>query len=221
MINKRTARLAVLGGLLMFVAAIAILLARQFNVGPARPAPGFRTFGPAGALVQITEYSDYACGACRAAADAAEKMLKVYGPDVRLELKHYPLVNIHRWSLDAAAYADCAGEQGKFKEYAAQLFENQEKWGDAKEKPKEFEAFASGLNLDWPAMQACAATPETLKRIKLDMAEAEMKGVNATPTFFINGKRAVGPAQFTEALRKFDTMLKARRQPPAGNCPEK
>ena len=219
--NKKNARLAVLAGLVMFLAALAVLLARQFSLGPARPAPGFRTFGPANALVQITEYSDYACGACRAAADAAENMLRVYGRDVRLELKHYPLVNIHRWSLDAAAYADCAGEQGKFKEYAALLFEGQEKWGYAKEKPKEFEAFARGLNLDWPKMQACAAAPETLKRIKLDMAEAEMKGVNATPTFFINGKRAVGPAQFAEALRKFDTIIKARRQPPAGNCPEK
>lgn len=217
MISKENARLAALAGLVMFLAVVAVLLARQFSVGPARAAPGFRTFGPANALVRITEYSDYACGACRGAAGAAEKMLAVYGRDVRLELKHYPLVNIHRWSLDAAAYADCAGEQGKFKEYAAQLFEGQEKWGEAKEKPKEFEAYARGLVLDWPKMQACAAAPETLKRIKLDMAEAEMKGVNATPTFFINGKRAVGPAQFTEALRKFDTMLKARRQPPAGN----
>lgn len=221
MINKKNARLAALAGIVMFVSTIAVLLARQFNLGPARPAPGFRTFGPASAMVRITEYSDYACGACRAAADAVEKMLNIYGRDVRLELKHYPLVNIHRWSLDAAAYADCAGEQGKFKEYAARLFEGQAKWGDAKEKPKEFEAFARGLNLDWPKMQACAAAPETLKRIKLDMAEAEMKGVNATPTFFVNGKRAVGPAQFAEAMRKFDGIIEARRRPPAGNCPEK
>ncbi len=221
MIRKENAQRVVLAGAVIFVSTIAVLLARQFNLGPARPAPDFRTFGPASALVRITEYSDYACGACRAAADAAENMLKVYGRDVRLELKHYPLVNIHRWSLDAAAYADCAGEQGKFKEYAARLFEGQEKWGYAKEKPKEFEAFARGLGLDWPKMQACAAAPETHRRIKLDMAEAEMKGVNATPTFFINGKRAVGPVQFAEAMRKFDGIIEARRQPPAGNCPEK
>lgn len=213
MISKENARLTVLAGLVMFLAAIAVLLARQFSLGPARPAPAWRTFGPTDALVRITEYSDFACGACRAAAEAAEKMLKVYGPDVRLELKHYPLVNIHPWSLDAATYADCAGEQGKFKEYAARLFEGQEKWGDAKVKPQEFEAFARELYLDWPKMQACAAAPETRNRVKLDMAEAEMKGVNATPTFFINGKRAVGPGQFAEAMRKFDTVIKARRLP--------
>ncbi len=221
MINKENARLAALAGAVIFISTIVVLLARQFNLGPARPAPGFRTFGPASAMVKITEYSDYACGACRAAAGAAENMLKVYGRDVRLELKHYPLVNIHPWSLDAAAYADCAGEQGKFREYAALLFDSQEKWGRAKEKPQEFGAFAQTLSLDWPKMQACAASPETLKRIKLDMAEAEMRGVNATPTFFINGKRAVGPAQFAEAMRKFDAIIEARHRPTAGNCPEK
>ncbi|MHB0996001.1 MAG: DsbA family protein [Elusimicrobiales bacterium] len=221
MISKEKARLAALAVAVIFAATAGVLLARQFNLGPARPAPGFRTFGPPDAQVRITEYSDFACGACRAAADAAENMLRVYGPDVRLELKHYPLVNIHPWSLDAAAYADCAGEQGKFKQYSARLFGSQEKWGDAKEKPEEFEAITRELALDWPAMQACAAAPAARNRVKLDMAEAEMRGVNATPTFFINGKRAVGPAQFAEAMRKFDGIIAARRRPPAGNCPEK
>lgn len=213
MISKANARLVALAGAVVFIAAVGVLLARRFSLGPARPAPGFRTFGPADAAVKITEYSDYACGACRAAAEAAENVLKVYGPDVQLELKHYPLVNIHPWSLDAAAYADCAGEQGKFKEYSARLFESQEKWGRAKEKPEEFEAFARGLNLDWPALAACAAASATRNRVKLEMAEAEMKGVNATPTFFVNGKRAVGPAQFAEAVRKFDGIIAASRRP--------
>ena len=221
MIRKENSVRIILAGAVIFVPTIAVLLARQFSLGPARPAPEFRTFGPPGALVRITEYSDFACGACRAAADAAEKMLKVYGRDVRLALKHYPLVNIHPWSLDAAAYADCAGVQGKYREYSARLYESQEKWGRAAARPGEFEAIARELALDWPAMAACAVAPETVRRVRLDIAEAEMKGVNATPTFFINGKRAVGPVQFAEAMRKFDGIIEARRQPPAGNCPEK
>jgi len=219
MINVKTARLAFLGGILVFVSTIAILLARQFSLGPVRPAPGFRTFGPADAPIMIEEYSDFACGACRAAAGKLEEMIRVYGDVIRLQLKHYPLVNIHHWSLDAAAYADCAGEQGKYKEYAALLFENQAKWGEAKEKPKEFEAFAGGLKLDWKEMQACSAAPETRQRIKLEMAEGDMKNLNSTPTFFVNGKRAVGPMQLMEQARKFDSILKAahsRHVPPSG-----
>ena len=219
MLNVQAARLTALYGGLIFVSTVAVLLARQFSLGPERPAPNFRTFGPAGAPIMIEEYSDFACGACRAAAGKLEELLKVYGDGIRLQLKHYPLVNIHPWSLDAAAYADCAGEQGKYKEYAALLFENQDKWGEAKEKPKEFEAFAGGLKLDWKEMQACSAAPRTRQRIKLEMAEGDMKNVNATPTFFINGKRAVGPAQLVEQARKFDGILKAahgRHVPPSG-----
>lgn len=219
MLNVKTARLTALYGGLIFVSTVAVLLARQFSLGPERPAPNFRTFGPVGAPIMIEEYSDFACGACRAAAGKLEELLKVYGDGIRLQLKHYPLVNIHPWSLDAAAYADCAGEQGKYKEYAALLFENQDKWGEAKEKPKEFEAFAGGLKLDWKEMQACSAAPRTRQRIKLEMAEGDMKNVNATPTFFINGKRAVGPAQLVEQARKFDGILKAahgRHVPPSG-----
>lgn len=214
MIGKKNARLAALAVMVVFVSGIAVLLARQFDLAPARPAPAFRTFGPADAPVLVTEYSDFACGAYRTAATVADEMLKIYGGAVQLQLKHYPLIGIHPWSLDAAAYADCAGEQGKFKEYAALLFESQEKWGRASDSPGEFEAFARGLSLDWPEIMACAAAPETLKRIKLEMAEAEMKGINATPTFFVNGKRAVGPAQFTEQMRKFDAIMTARRHPP-------
>ena len=51
-----------------------VLLARQFALDPARPAPDFRTFGQPGAPVEIEEYSDFACGACRAAAGKLEEV---------------------------------------------------------------------------------------------------------------------------------------------------
>lgn len=213
MANIKNARSAAMAGLVLFASTIVVLLARQLNIGPARPAPDFRTFGPAEAPIQIQEYSDFACGACRNAAGTLDELLKFYGEGIRLQLKHYPLINIHPWSLDAAAYADCAGERGKFKEYAGLLFESQEKWARAAQMPKEFESFTLELKLDWTEMQACAAAPETRNRIKLETAEAEMKGISATPTFFINGKRAVGPSQLIEHAKTFDKQLSGRHTP--------
>ena len=211
MTDRKNARLAALAGIIIFVSTIAVLLARQFNLGPERPAPDFRTFGPKTAPVQIYEYTDFACPACRHAAVKVDEMIKIFGPGLRVSFKHYPLLRIHPWSFHAAAYADCAGEQGKFREYAALLFETQEKWGQAKDKPKEFEAYAAQLKLDWSKMQACSEAPETHKRLKLDMAEADLKGVNATPTFFVNGKRAVGAGQLVDQARKFDNLLRAAK----------
>ena len=211
MIDQKNARLAALAFTLIFVSTVAVLMARQLNLGPERPAPGFRTFGPADAPVHVYEYTDLACPACRQATLRIDEMRKVFGAGLRVSFKHYPLLNIHPWSLQAAAYSDCAGEQGKFKEYAEVLFENQEKWAQAKEMPKEFEAYAARLKLDWPKMAACADSAETHKRINLDIAEADMKGVNATPTFFINGKRAVGGGQLVDQARKFDNILRAAK----------
>jgi len=212
MVNQKNARLAALAFTLIFVSTIAMLLARQFDLGPERPSPAFRTFGPANAPVHIYEYTDFSCPACRGAAGKIDEMIKVFGAGLRVSFKHYPLTGIHPWSLQAAVYADCAGEQGKFREYGALLFENQEKWAFVKETPKEFEEYAGQLKLDWPKMQACAENPETKKLIRLEMAEGDMKNVNATPTFFVNGHRAVGAGQLIDQAMKFDNLLKKGAQ---------
>lgn len=211
--QKKNARLAALAFTLVFVSTVAVLLARQFNLGPERPAPEFRTFGPAGAPVHIYEYTDFACPACRIATLKLDEMMKVFAGGLRVSFKHYPLLNIHPWSLHAAAYADCAGEQGKFKEYADLLFVNQEKWATAKEEPRDFEVFAKQLKLDWEKMRVCANSPETLRRVNLDIAEADLKGVSATPTFFINGKRAVGGGQLIDQAMKFDNVMRKAAKP--------
>ena len=208
MAGKKNARLFALAAFLVFASTTAVLVARQLNAGPTRPAPAWRTFGPEAARIRIYEYTDFACPACRHAAKAVDEILKVYPADVRLSFKHYPLTGIHPWSEEAAAYADCAGEQGRFREYGALLFEGQEKWGRAKERPAEFEAFARQLGLDWEKLHSCAVSPEALKRVRLDSAEGDLKGVNATPTFFVNGKRAVGAGQLLDLAKQFDAMLK-------------
>lgn len=213
--DKKRARLLALAGVVVFSSTIAVLLARQFNIGPVRPSPEFRTFGPAAAPIQIFEYTDFACPACRHAAGALDEMRRIYGESLRVSFKHYPLLNIHPWSLHAAAYADCAGEQGRFSEYAALLFEGQEAWGRAAAegpRPKEFGEYAKKLGLDWEKMQACSDAPETLKTLKLDIAEGDLKGVSATPTFFVNGSRAVGAGQLLDLAKDFDNILRRTKK---------
>lgn len=207
MFSRIIARKIFIAALLVFGATTAVLLSRQLNLAPARPSPDFRAFGPKDAPIRIYEFTDFACPACRVAEEHLVKVLEVYKGSVRVDFKHYPLSTIHPWSFLAASYADCAGEQGKFKEYAALLFENQEKWAQAKERPGEFAAFAARLELDIPALEACAADLGTARRVKLDAAEGDLRGVNATPSFFINGKRAVGGAQFLDQAKNFDNLL--------------
>ncbi len=208
MASRIIARKFFAGAMLVFAATMAVLLFRQFNLAPARPSPDFRTFGPKDAPIQIYEYTDFACPACRAAEAHVKKILEVYKGSVRVNFKHYPLSTIHPWSFMAASYADCAGAQGKFSEYASLLFESQEDWARIKDKPAQFAEFARQLKLDLPAMETCAADAGTARRVKLDVSEGDLRGVNATPTFFINGKRAVGGTQFLDQAKNFDNLLK-------------
>jgi protein-disulfide isomerase len=208
---RRNARLISLGSIAIFLSTLAVLLARQFNLAPERPEPAYRTIGPADAPVQIYEYSDFSCPACSMAAGKIDEMLKIFGNGLRVTYKHYPLTAIHPWSLKAAAYADCAGEQGKFREYGAMLFGTQQKWVMDKDTPPEFKDYAVKLGLDWPKMEACAASPGTQRQVSLDMAEGDLKNVDATPTFFINGRRAVGAGQLLDEAMKFDNILRAKR----------
>lgn len=213
---KRAAALSTAGKLaaaavLVFAATVSVLLARRMSLGPVRAVPAFRAFGSGTAAVQIYEYTDFACPACRVAYGRVEELLKIYDGRIAVSFKHYPLTGIHKWSFLAAAYSDCAGEQGKFREYAALLFANQELWGKAAEQPTVFNDYGERLGLDPAAFDACLNAPETSQRIKLDMAEGDLKSVDATPTFFINGARAVGARQLNDRLFGLNKLLQKER----------
>ncbi len=207
----RTVSKLAAAAVIIFAATVFVLLARRMNLGPARAVPAFRAFGPKTAAVQIYEYTDFACPACRAAYGRVEELLKLYDGSIAVSLKHYPLTGIHKWSFLAAAYADCAGEQGKFREYSALLFESQELWGKAAERPAVFNDYGERLELDPAVFDACLNAPKTSQRIKLDMAEGDLKSVNSTPTFFINGKRAVGTRQLNDRIFVLSDLLSKER----------
>lgn len=193
---------------LVFLATVATMLARHLNLGPERAVPSFRDTGPAEAPIVIEEFTDFACPACRHAYSGLEEIKKAYPGKVRVIFKHYPLTNIHPWSVEAAVRADCAGRQGKFKEYAGLLFEKQQEWAMMREPQAKFDEFADKAGLDKAVLAVCLADPETARQVSGDMAEGDMRGINATPTFFVNGKRAVGFGQLVDKARPLIISLK-------------
>jgi protein-disulfide isomerase len=110
--------------------------------------------------------------------------------------------------VEAAVRADCAGRQGKFKEYAGLLFEKQQEWAMMREPQAKFDEFADKAGLDKAVLAVCLADPETARQVSGDMAEGDMRGINATPTFFVNGKRAVGFGQLVDKARPLIISLK-------------
>lgn len=140
--------------------------------------------GGAAAAVTIVEFTDYECPSCSATQPVLEEVVSEYGGRVKLVARNFPLEQ-HKHAFKAAEAAEAAREQGKYWEYVAILFKNQKAL--EVEKLKEY---ADQLKLDRKRFDAALDSGKFAGRVKRDLAEGDRLGVDATPTVFVNGRRA-------------------------------
>ncbi len=140
--------------------------------------------GPADAWVTLVEFADFECPFCRGEQPVLSDVQAVYGADLRLVFKHFPF---HAQSQAAAVAAECAGEQGKFWEMHDLLFAG--RLDDASLLDD-----ATRIGLDVNLWRACTAGPAAASRVADDVALGTSLGVDATPTFVVNGVTLVGAA---------------------------
>lgn len=143
-------------------------------VGEARLATG-----SAQAKVTIVEFSDFQCPACRQAEAAIKQILADYPEDLRLVYRHLPLTQIHNQAMAAAELSESAAAAGKFWEMHDLLFERQDEWAANAAKLDEYR---QELDIDTGGSYT--------DKIDQDVSAARNLGINATPTFFVNGKKA-------------------------------
>ena len=82
--------------------------------------------GPAYAFVTLMEYGDYECPYCGQAYVILQQLKDVFGEQLRMVFRHFPLTTIHPHAQAAAEAAEAAGAQGQFWEMHGMLFENQQ-----------------------------------------------------------------------------------------------
>ena len=105
-------------------------------------------------------------------------------PDkVNLVIKHFPLNN-HKFARRAAAVALAAGNQGKFWECHAKIFENYRGINEAK-----VQEIAQEIGLDPARLNKDASDPAIQQLITRDLINGQQSGVRGTPAIFVNGKR--------------------------------
>jgi protein-disulfide isomerase len=130
---------------------------------------------------------------------------------VRLIFKNFPLERMHPWAKSAAVAAECAGEQGHFWELHDMLYQKQDEWVGASSPPKQILGYIKSLGLNEAAFKSCLIDSKTAALIQADIQEGQNRWVNATPTFFINGKRFVGSLQLSAlAPLWIDKILKEK-----------
>ena len=138
--------------------------------------------GDEDAPVVIVEFSDFFCSYCKRHFDQTfAPLLENYGEYIRYVYRDFARLTPE--SAPAAEAAQCAFEQGKFWEFRADFFSNQEALG------REFYlTTASKHELDIEAYTACLDERRYLDEVEIDGLDGQLAGVRGTPGFFINGQ---------------------------------
>ncbi len=158
--------------------------------------------GAVDAEVTIVEFSDFQCPFCGKVQPTLEQVLKNYNGTVRLVFKHFPLTQIHPYSVKAGEASECADEQGKFWEYHDLLFKNQNALGIA-----ELKNYASQLGLDTTQFNDCLDSDKMADRVVKNFNEGQKSGVTGTPAFFINGQKLVGAQPYSAFQSVIEKLL--------------
>jgi protein-disulfide isomerase len=194
------ARPLLAAGILVAGAAVVALAVAAYprywerRAAPPRAAgaPGAGAPASQGPLV-VVEFSDYQCPFCAKAHDETKALL-AGRTDVTLVKRHFPLDSecnpavkrpIHPQACELARVAICAEEQGKLPAADDALFRNQ-----AAKRP--VEEVAASVGLDLGLLRRCLAAPSTEARLRSDIESAVRAGLDATPTYLVQGRRYVG-----------------------------
>jgi len=152
--------------------------------------------GPEDARVTVVEFSDLQCPACAATQPLVKQLLAEYPDDVRLVYRHFPLDNIHPYARLAAAASEVAAEYDQFWAYHDVLFANQQDWSLAPSKSDveaKLVSYAAELGIDETEFTAKITDTVYSDFVQLDAKVGTQIGIQATPTFFVNGQQTAAP----------------------------
>jgi len=177
------------------------------------PAEGM-TLGNADAPITIYEYSDFQCPFCqRAAAEVVPQLDTEYlaTGKAKLIFKNFAFLGDEStWAAEASA---CASEQGKFWEYHNKLYENQAGENKGAFEVENLKRFAGEIGLNQVDFDTCFDERKYAAQIADERDEAENRGVNSSPTFFVN-QTEISPASFGELYGDLVDAIEAVLNPP-------
>ena len=175
------------------------------SIGAARTTEtAGKVQGDPNAPITLEEYADFQCPACGSFARGTLKQIEekyVTNGTVKIVFRHFAFIGEE--SLRAAEATECANEQGKFWEYYDTLFANQAGENAGAFADDKLQGFARGLGLDMTAFDACFSSGKYRAAIQQETANGKLRGVNSTPTLFVNDKKVVGAI----SMAQFETTI--------------
>ena len=174
--------------------------------------------GNSNAPITIIEFSDFQCPFCaKFHIQTLPKIMDEYIKEgkVKLVFRDFPIQSIHSNALLASVAAECANEQGKFKEMHDKLFENQNEWSskDTDNLIILFNQYSLEMGIEKEKFDSCLKNEKYIKEIQKDLDDGRTYGVSGTPGFFIGNDEMgfielKGAHPFENFKNVIDTQLK-------------
>lgn len=159
-----------------------------------------RSLGKADAPVTLDVWSDFQCPACGQFAETvAPALVRDYVTPGTLRIVYHDAAfqgaragGSYDESVEAGAGARCAADQGRYWPFHDWLFANQSGENKGAYADARLRAIAVAAGLDVTAWDACRATGKEQAAVRAETAQGVAKGLNATPTMYLNGQTIVG-----------------------------
>ncbi|MGB6131837.1 MAG: thioredoxin domain-containing protein [Acidobacteriaceae bacterium] len=194
------------------------------------PTEGRPVRGNPLAKVTIVNFDDLECPYCaRMHAEFFPDTLEHYKGLVKFVYVDYPLVEIHPWAMHAAVNANCLADENAtaYWAYVDYLHTHGPEVAGPDNDPAKAAATLDKLaeqegakqNVDAAKLQACVEKQDESK-VRAEMKAGDKLGVDATPTFFVNGERWAGELPESQLWIMIDRALKAEGvTPPPPEAP--
>ena len=170
------------------------------------------------AAITIIEFSDFQCPFCaKFHTETLPTIMEEYinKGTVKLVFRDFPIQNIHPNAVPASIAAECANEQGKFKQMYHTLFEKQKEWSNLETSYAItiFNQYASEMELDEEKFDSCLRNAKYLEDVQNDLNDGRTYGVTGTPGFFIGNEKIgfvelKGSQPFESFKKIIDSQLK-------------
>ncbi len=140
--------------------------------------------GSAGSRLQVVAFFDYQCPFCAEAFEIMQELAAEYPDQFYWQFRHFALQELSRELAEAAM---CAGEQNQFWQFSSLAYKKQ-----AAVNAESITSFAGELGLSMDSFNECVKAGRYQSVVADDFVSGKSLGVQATPTFFINGHKVQG-----------------------------
>ena len=210
-VKKKQSGLSSIPAAYWLIGIVAVMVALALIVLVGLPAAATErakatgnTLGDANAPVTLEVYADLQCPACRqfdltTLREIEDKYVK--NGKVKVVFNHYAFIGDE--SIRAAEASECANDQGKFWELVDTLYNNQGGENVGAFSDANLEKFAQQVGLDMDKYRTCMSNHTHLAKIQTSTQNGSARGVNSTPTLFIDGQLVRGAI----TLVKFESIV--------------